>query len=261
LWLRDQLPPDLAALHLSTIVQQITWQQGHVQVMARRADGATPPPFTAPRVIITLPLGVLKAPPDHPATVRISPELPDFQQALQTMQMGHVVRVALRFRERIWTHAPLASSVDDRLEDLSFLFMTDEPVPTWWTQYPLDSAVITGWIGGQRAQPLLNAPNLPQNILDAALSSLTHALKLDRQYIEAQLLSWHFHNWSADPFALGAYSYGGVGSVAALPRLAAPIHNTLYFAGEAMDIAGYNGTVHGAIASGERAADAILGAS
>jgi monoamine oxidase len=35
---------------------------------------------------------------------------------------------------------------------------------------------------------------------------------------------------------------------------------TLYFAGEATDLIGYGGTVHGAIASGRRAAAQILGA-
>ncbi len=39
--------------------------------------------------------------------------------------------------------------------------------------------------------------------------------------------------------------------------LASPIENTLFFAGEATDISGHNGTVHGAIASGRRAASEI----
>jgi monoamine oxidase len=40
--------------------------------------------------------------------------------------------------------------------------------------------------------------------------------------------------------------------------LAKPIANTLFFAGEATDITGYNGTVHGAMASGQRAAEQII---
>jgi monoamine oxidase len=40
--------------------------------------------------------------------------------------------------------------------------------------------------------------------------------------------------------------------------LASPIDNTLFFAGEATDTTGHNGTVHGAIASGRRAAKEIL---
>ncbi|HEX4461297.1 MAG TPA: FAD-dependent oxidoreductase [Polyangia bacterium] len=41
---------------------------------------------------------------------------------------------------------------------------------------------------------------------------------------------------------------------------AAPVDDALYFAGEASDFAGASGTVHGALATGLRTADAILAA-
>jgi monoamine oxidase len=41
--------------------------------------------------------------------------------------------------------------------------------------------------------------------------------------------------------------------------LARPVADTLYFAGEATDLLGYGGTVHGAIASGIRAAKQVTG--
>jgi hypothetical protein len=56
----------------------------------------------------------------------------------------------------------------------------------------------------------------------------------------------------------GAYSYGAVGSDCAQQTLATPVENTLFFAGEATDTTGHNGIVHGAIASGRRAAREIL---
>jgi monoamine oxidase len=40
-------------------------------------------------------------------------------------------------------------------------------------------------------------------------------------------------------------------------RLAKPVQDTIWFAGEAADREGRTGTVHGAIASGWRAADEI----
>ena len=57
------------------------------------------------------------------------------------------------------------------------------------------------------------------------------------------------------------YSYGKTGIEDAQEALAAPVSNTLFFAGEATDIDGHNGTVHGAIASGRRAAAEILRAA
>lgn len=64
------------------------------------------------------------------------------------------------------------------------------------------------------------------------------------------------HDWQADPFARGAYSYAMAGAADAIDVLAAPVENTLFFAGEATDGA-HTGTVHGALASGYRAAAQI----
>jgi monoamine oxidase len=73
-----------------------------------------------------------------------------------------------------------------------------------------------------------------------------------------ELVGWHAHNWSADPYARGAYSYVRVGGLAAQERFGDPVEDTLYFAGEAVNAEGHCGTVHGAIASGERAARRIV---
>ena len=70
--------------------------------------------------------------------------------------------------------------------------------------------------------------------------------------------SWYLHDWSTDPFSLGAYSYIGVGGVDAPSELAKPVENTLFFAGEATDSNGQSGTVDAAIVSGKRAAREIL---
>jgi monoamine oxidase len=67
-----------------------------------------------------------------------------------------------------------------------------------------------------------------------------------------------FHDWHADPFARGAYSYVPIHALPARRTLAEPVEHTLYFAGEHTDLLGYGGTVHGAIASGRRAAKQIM---
>ena len=63
--------------------------------------------------------------------------------------------------------------------------------------------------------------------------------------------------WSVDPFALGSYSFIGVGSSPAdRDALAAP-EGRRFFAGEACS-RDHAGTVHGAYSSGEAAAKAVL---
>ena len=68
----------------------------------------------------------------------------------------------------------------------------------------------------------------------------------------------YLHDWQADPFALGAYSYVIAGGTGARKALAAPVQNTLFFAGEAADTQGESGTVAGALQSGMSAARLVL---
>ena len=68
----------------------------------------------------------------------------------------------------------------------------------------------------------------------------------------------YFHDWHSDRHFRGAYSYTGVNALPAHQTLAAPVEETLFFAGEATETKGHSGTVHGAIASGLRAARLLL---
>jgi monoamine oxidase len=81
---------------------------------------------------------------------------------------------------------------------------------------------------------------------------------VDRRYLDRHLVRTFTHDWSRDPFSRGAYSYPLVGGSDAAIALARPVRGTLFFAGEAADAEGRNGTVHGAIASGHRAAAQAL---
>ena len=67
--------------------------------------------------------------------------------------------------------------------------------------------------------------------------------------------------WAADPWTRGSYSYLAVDSSNAdRARLAHPIADQLFFAGEATSVE-YAATVHGALMSGDRAAKEVLDAA
>ena len=74
-----------------------------------------------------------------------------------------------------------------------------------------------------------------------------------RSSLERNLIATWTHDWQRDPFSRGAYSYPGVGGIEAHKELAKPVQSTLFFAGEATN-GRQNGTVAGAIESGQRAA-------
>jgi len=81
---------------------------------------------------------------------------------------------------------------------------------------------------------------------------------MPRKSINDLLEEGYMQNWRRDPFSLGAYSYIPVNGLSAPQELAEPIDNTLFFAGEATNTEGHHGTVHGALATGSRAAKEML---
>jgi monoamine oxidase len=292
-------------IHLNTVVNEIKWSKQFVQVktsgdgvgadrdetrghvatgaLTRQAElssaqrsvgrSSATASFTAPRALITLPLGVLQS-----GSIRFDPQLPaEKQTALQKLSMGKVVRVTFCFRERFWAGVGRAPSPakaardhgartsakggtrDQDLSNLSFLFSRDPLFPTWWTQMPEELPIITGWAPAHSAESLTGMSE--GRIVDKALDTLSGLLGIDKARIQAQLIATYFHDWNSDPFSCGAYSYVRAGGEGCQKILAAPLENTLFFAGEATDITGHNGTVHGAIASGQRAAKEILAIS
>ena len=95
-------------------------------------------------------------------------------------------------------------------------------------------------------------------VVGRALDSLCRLLGLERERLADLLVAWYTRDWQADPYARGAYSYIPVGGLDAPRLLAEPVEDTLFFAGEATDLEGQNGTVHGAMASGRRASGEII---
>jgi len=90
-------------------------------------------------------------------------------------------------------------------------------------------------------------------------AEIGRAARLDfRARLDALLLSAHAHDWQSDPFARGGYSYVAAGGEGAERELAAPLDDTLFFAGEAANFEGHNGTVNGAMMTGYRVAREIL---
>ncbi len=251
--LGDGLPPDRALVRLNTIVHEVEWSRGRVRIASHSPSGATLEPVTARAAVITLPLGVLTADPRAGGAVRFVPELQVKLPAYEAIAMGHAVKVLLRFREPFWDEPGRAGP---RLPGLSFLYAPAEVFRTWWTSYPLVSPLLAGWVAGPRADSLGTGTDL--SISAQAVETLARILGLPAGELESALESRHLHNWSADPFSRGAYSYVRAGGLDAPRQLGAPLSGTLFFAGEATVSDGHTGTVHGAMATGSRAADEIL---
>lgn len=240
----------------NTVVQRIVWRAGSVSIDA--VWGKQSVSLRASRVLVTVPLGVLQARPGEPGAIEFSPALPQEKlDSISGMEMGKVMRVVLHFKERFWDRIQPSASPNKTLSEMSFLFSQDEWFPTWWTSMPDRSPLITGWAPWQSAEKVRSG-GVP--VARRALQSLGSLLPVSTEELERQLEIAYFHDWQADPFSRGAYSYVKTGSADAPAILSRPVEDTLFFAGEASDTTGNNGTVHGAIASARRAVTNITNA-
>jgi monoamine oxidase len=207
--------------------------------------------------IVTVPAGVLNARGRERGAIVFTPDITVKRDALAHVAMGPVVRLVFRLRERFWAEEWFSAHVKRvDVDTLSFLHTDDADFPVWWTPFPLRAPMIVAWCGGPRAHAL--AP-LGHRALEArAIAALARQLRLSPRRVRSLVERSWMHDWMADPFARGAYSYQLVGGVDAPGDLARPLQRTLFFAGEATDSEGATGTVHGAIATGTRAAQQVL---
>ena len=197
--------------------------------------------FHASKVIVTVPLGVLKA-----GAIAFTPALSSAKTtAIRRLGMGALSKTYLQFPSTFWPaevelidRIPAASERGQWVESLNASALVNLPVLLMFN---------AGAFG--RSVEAMTAPE----VLASASAALRALFPSSFQAPTAVLRS----AWSADPFARGAYSFLAVGSsLADRDALAAP-QGSLFFAGEACS-RDHGATVHGAYTSGEKAAAAIL---
>jgi monoamine oxidase len=233
---------------LNAAVRRIAWRRGEIEVEVADPHGASQV-VRARRAIVTLPIGVLRDGP-NPSGVTFEPELPAWKrQALASIEMGHVAKVVLWFKQPFWEEVS-----NGRYRDSAFFRGVQQTFAAYWTLMPLRTRLVVAWAGGPRALAL-NAVSQSE-LIERACVEFGELLG-DPEGARNQLEGGAMHDWGADPFARGAYSYVTVGGGDARAVLAAPIEDTLFFAGEATSIDGQGGTVNGALETGERAAGEV----
>jgi monoamine oxidase len=240
-----EIPDYRSVVILNSVVRKVRWQPGRAEANFRSTLDGGEGSMTCRQLVITVPLALLQASIAGSDTIAFDPQPERALRAASCLKFGHVYRVTLRFREAFWQY-------DERLSGAGFIISQDPRFFTWWTTHPMVTPLLTGWMAGSAAERFHAGE--PTAVRDEALQSLGRVLQRNIPEPEA----FYFHDWQQDPFFRGAYSYEPKGARGARQALAEPESGTLFFAGEAADLGGQNGTVHGAIASGERAAALIL---
>lgn len=212
---------------LNTPVAHVRWTSGGATVTA--VDGRT---WRAGEVVLSVPLSILQR-----GLIAFDPVLPARKlDGISRLRMGQAAKVALWFREPVWP---------------SFSYLgADSRVPGWWRA--AESTALVGLMGGPETLRVraLGESRVIEDALDDVCGWFGNHAR--GAFIEGVVT-----DWTAEPYILGGYSYTPVGGAGAREALAEALP-PLYFAGEACSTNGHVGTVHGAIETGWRAANAIL---
>ncbi len=229
-----------ADVRLGHRVTGITLERGGVRVHGVGAAGSRVA-LSASHVVVTVPLGVLKA-----RSIAFSPRLPSIKQhAIDRLGFGTFEKVVMRFPEPYWA------------SEHTHIFHLSYPNPM---RFPL----IVDYFHLE-AVPVLVAFNVASRALE--LDRLS-----DRQIASRMrdvLRTVHggpiprptdvvITRWKNDPYSNGSYSYIPVGSSPAdQETLSQPVSGRILFAGEATSTARY-GYADGALSTGIREAKRLL---
>jgi monoamine oxidase len=213
-----------------------------VTAITRREDSVTVhagnQSFDGPAVIVTVPLGVLKA-----GSIAFDPPLPEgHSRAVNALGFGVLSKSFFRFPRRTW-----------KTDNAFYLFLGPDPGAwaQWFTLSNSAGPIVVAFNAGDRGRAVESL---------SAADVTARALPIARQLFGDGIspLEVRTSSWSTDPYALGSYSFHAPGSgIDDRRRLREPVSDRLYLAGEAVDVHDPS-TVIGALVSGRYAAGQLM---
>ena len=223
---------------LSTPVTHIRWDGRGVVVESPAGR------LTARAVIVTVPVGVLAA-----GAIRFTPGLPALtQEGLGGLAMGALTKIGLRFdgsrfglpvNSNLWDEIPGAGGIN-------------------FECWAFDRDLIVALFGGDFARAVLAQGE--QAAVETMLDRLTAMLG---PQVRAAFKGASVNGWATDPFSMGCYSHAKPGQAGARAKLAQPVGERIWFAGEATAAGdgefGAAMTAGGAFLAGEAAVRAVRG--
>jgi monoamine oxidase len=205
-----------------------------LEIIVRTGNGT----LRARTVIVTVSSALLAE-----ERLRFNPALPDKVDAAASLPLGLANKLFLSLDQ------------PGEFERDSRVFGDAKDVATAAYHFrPFGHPMIEAYFGGQLADDLEREGG--RAFVDFAAHELDSLLG---SRFSARLRPVRLSQWRKDEFALGAYSYAMPGRSSARAALAAPVHERIFFAGEACSPTHYS-TAHGAYATGVDAAQQALSA-
>jgi monoamine oxidase len=172
-----------------------------------------------------------------------TPALPGKTQAAQGLPLGLADKLFMALDD-----------ADEFGDDIRIFGHTDRVATAAYQFRPLGRPMIEAYFGGHCAAALEAGGD--GAFFDFAVSELTH---LFGSSFATRIRPIGIHRWGLDPFSLGSYSFARPGFADCRLKLAEPVDDRLFFAGEACSVGDYS-TAHGGWHTGVRAAEQVIAA-
>lgn len=219
-------------IQTETIVQTVSYTETGVTIGTNKAE------YSGDRVIVTVPLGVLKA-----GDIVFNPALPsDKLSAISALGSGVLNKVWLEFPSVFWDNTTIHN-----------YFSTPKGRFNEWVNWhkATGETHLLGFNAGQYGLEIESKSD--DEIVAEAMTILRTMWGADIPEPTNKVIT----RWNSDPFAKGAYSFIKVGStIDDRATLAKPVSNRVFFAGEATSTDNA-ATTNGAYNTGLREAQKI----
>lgn len=198
------------------------------------------------KVIVCVPLSILKLQSNQAGYIRFSPELPEYKnRAMNMLGMDSGVRILLKVNRKFWDHSAKTFYTDGIIGKYEIV---QEDLLS--NQYILSATVL-----GENSENNLDlkSENEIINLIQAewakSIGTITNNCIVD----------YKIKYWSKDPYIKGTFSYHKAGGDVNTRRdLAKAVNEKIFFAGEACHYNNQSGTIIGAIETGNSAAKEIV---
>lgn len=229
----SRLATDLP-IRLATPVRRVRWNGRHIQI--ETDDGA----IDAAAAIVTPSTSALTR-----GALRFDPDLPEWKQAaIEAVPLGSANKVVLAFDRNVFGEEAFTSvRIDEGTRNTAAFQIR-----------PFGRELASAFLGGSLSRDLELAG--PRAMIDFAQERLCGIFGSE---IMKHLTAAKASAWTSDPWIGGGYSAPRPGMAVHRERLARPVGERLFFAGEAT-AEGFYTTVHGGYLSGMRAAEEALAA-
>jgi monoamine oxidase len=194
--------------------------------------------ITADQAIVTLPSTILAE-----TEALFAPALPEKTRAAQGLPLGLTDKLFLSLE-----------GAEEFEKDSRLFGATDRTATATYHVRPFGRPQIEVFFGGQLASELEMEGG--RAFFDFAVSELAGLLG---NAFANRVKPIQIHRWGADPFSRGSYSYAIPGMADCRQKLAAPVDQRLFFAGEACSPRDFS-TAHGGWITGVTAADQVIAA-